>query len=166
MHCRQRLASPVPPRGKKPATAVPGGFAPAVAGTLATRGSCTPTSRSRHDGGSRATNALDIGPNPASPWFPRGTAPPSAGGGHSPPSVPAAPTDPDCSKSNGWKKGTGTFTGRQELKTCLPPKSLHGPGRQTRLGHSRRMFTGHLASHSVTCSASTMGEMVPGEPSR
>jgi hypothetical protein len=45
MHLWQGDATPVRPRGKKPAGAVPGGFASAVRGTPATPGSYRPASR-------------------------------------------------------------------------------------------------------------------------
>src|SRR5512135_1427804 len=47
MHLRQRYATPIRPRGKKPAAVVPGRFALPVAATPARPGNCTPASHHR-----------------------------------------------------------------------------------------------------------------------
>src|SRR5512135_3410697 len=88
MYLRQGHATPVRPRGKKPAAVVPGGRAPAAAATRARPESCTPASHSPRADGSPATDGPDPGPSPAAPWPPREIAPPSAAGARTPPSAP------------------------------------------------------------------------------
>src|SRR5271165_542402 len=101
MHLRQRYATPIRPRGKKPAAVVPGRFALPVAATPARPGSCTPASHSPRAGGSPARAGPDTGPSPATPWPPHDIAPPSAAGAHTPPTAPTPPPDRSCSRSTG-----------------------------------------------------------------
>src|SRR5271166_4688634 len=86
MDFRQRPATPIRPRGKKPAAVCPGGLAPAVAAIPATPGSCRPASPSPRAGGSLATVA-------------RGTGPPSAADARTPPSPPTASPPGSCSRN-------------------------------------------------------------------
>src|SRR5262249_639095 len=79
-----------PPRGagrggKRAGGAAHAGAALPAAAPPARPGSCTPASRSRRAGGTPSTVGLGTGPSPAAPWPPRGTAPPSAAGGHTRP---------------------------------------------------------------------------------
>src|SRR5271166_540108 len=99
MDFRQRPATPIRPRGKKPAAVCPGGLAPAVAAIPATPGSCRPASPSPRAGGSLATVGPGTGPSPRAPWPPRGTAPPSAADARTPPSPPTASPPGSCSRN-------------------------------------------------------------------
>src|SRR4051812_20656641 len=100
MHLRQRHATPIRPRGKKPAAVVPGGFALVVGATPARPGSCRPASRSPRVGGIPTTAGPDTGPSPATPWPPRDIALSSAAGARTPPSDPGSPPARSCSSSN------------------------------------------------------------------
>src|SRR5271165_3172082 len=73
MDFRQHPATPIRPRGKKPAAVSPGGLAPVVAAIPATPGSCRPASPSPRAGGSLANRRPWYWSQPKSPlassWY-------------------------------------------------------------------------------------------------
>ena len=131
MDLRQRPATPIRPRGKKPAAVCPGGLAPVVAAIPATPGSCRPASPSPRAGGSLATVGPGTGPSPRAPWPPRGTAPPSAADARTPPSPPTASPPGSCSSNTSAGHRSSAPRSASRVGDGPPPSSASSGRRRT-----------------------------------